>query len=506
MAYAILRVTKMNSMGSIGGKDSHELRQRETLNADPERASLNRQVIGTVAIDDVKERLGITGVPIRKDSVLAIDVFATASPEFFTRNHPDDIRCKEFQRSLVDFLYKEFGKDNVVSLRAHHDETSPHWHATIVPIREKTIKVGRQVKTERTENRLCAKDWLGGDRHTLSKLQTRFANEMKHLGLERGIQGSQAKHVAVKQFYTLAQEAVTKAESIQQHFPRINPEQYAEKVEKPGFFEGTESFAKKSVTNAINQLSTDIEKVNLSIKQARQNELNKTAVPAINALAQKSDTRQSQAEKALLTLGYRLDQHGGLVNIEEERKNALRGSILHVLSNCTSLQLFRQELIKKGIKPTLSEDDQEVVGKNRYKVFLFHDGKGKPISSRELGAEFMGSSVVGKIEENVQAEKDREAIAKSKIAYETTIAKSFVHHKGSATEFSKYLKSLQPDDIEEISRKIGRDQGVIGVEYIRHRLQVDINKNELQLAADRDSLLREGYDIGRKPGKNLGIG
>ena len=172
-------------MGSIGGKDSHELRQRETLNADPEREKLNCQVIGTVAADDVKERLASTGVAIRKDSVLAIDVFATASPEFFRQNHPDDPACREFQRSLVDFLHKEFGKDNVVSLRAHHDETSPHWHATVVPIREKTIKVGRQVKTERTENRLCAKDWLGGDRHTLSKLQTRFADSMKHLGLDR---------------------------------------------------------------------------------------------------------------------------------------------------------------------------------------------------------------------------------------------------------------------------------------------------------------------------------
>ena len=124
----------MNNMGSIGGKDSHELRQRETLNADPERESLNRQIIGTVALDDVKERLGKTGVAIRKDSVLAIDVFATASPEFFGRNHPEDPACREFQRSLVDFLHKEFGKDNVVSLRAHHDETSPHWHATVVPL------------------------------------------------------------------------------------------------------------------------------------------------------------------------------------------------------------------------------------------------------------------------------------------------------------------------------------------------------------------------------------
>lgn len=490
-------------MGSIGGKDSHELRQRETLNADPEREQLNRQVIGTVAADDVKERLGSTGVAIRKDSVLAIDVFATASPEFFARNHPDDPACREFQRSLVDFLHKEFGKDNVVSLRAHHDETSPHWHATVVPIREKTIKVGRQVKTERTENRLCAKDWLGGDRHTLSKLQTRFANEMKHLGLERGIMGSQAKHVEVKQFYTLAQEVVAKAENIQQHFPRIYPDQYAEKIEKPGFFEGAEAFAKKSITNAMNQLSTDIQKVNRSIDQAKQNEIKKTAAPAINALIQKSNTRKSQAEKALLTLGYRLDQHGGLINIQEERKNAIRGVISHLLINSASPESFQQELAKNGIKMIASKDDQEVTDKTAYKVVLYKDGQGDPISSRDLGTEFMISNVLKKIKENAQAQQDREAIEKCKKAYEITIANTFAHHKGSAIEVSRYLKRLESDHIEEISKQLGQEQGEIGVSYIRSRLQADINKNEIQLAADRNRLRKEGYDIGKKSENNL---
>jgi hypothetical protein len=505
MAFAILRVEKMNNMGSIGGKDSHELRQRETLNADPERESLNRQIIGTVALDDVKERLGKTGVSIRKDSVLAIDVFATASPEFFARNHPDDPACRAFQRSLIDFLHKEFGEDNVVSLRAHHDETSPHWHATVVPIREKTIKVGRQVKTERTENRLCAKDWLGGDRHTLSKLQTRFADSMKHLGLRRGIQGSQAKHVEVKQFYTLAQEAANKVESIQQHFPRINPDKYIENTEKPDWYNriDPEEYAKESVKKAVGALSSDIDKVNKTVSQAKQNELIKTAAPAINALAQKSGARQSQAERALLSLGYRLDQHGGLINIQEERKEAIKGTVLHTLSKSTSIEVFQEELSKKSIRLELSKEEWEDPEKKNAKILFYKDGKGNELSSKDLGSEFMLSGLIRTIEKNAQVEKDQEVIDKTKMAYDTTIAKKFAEYKGSATEFSKYLKSLQPDDIEEISRKTGRTQGVIGVEYVRSRLQADIGKSDLQLAGERDRLRREGYDVGQKAGKHL---
>jgi hypothetical protein len=505
MAFAILRVKKMNNMGSIGGKDSHELRQRETLNADPEREQLNRQVIGMVAADDVKERLGSTGVAIRKDSVLAIDVFATASPEFFARNHPDDTSCREFQRSLVDFLHKEFGKDNVVSLRAHHDETSPHWHATVVPIREKTIKVGRQVKTERTENRLCAKDWLGGDRHTLSKLQTRFANSMQHLGLERGIQGSQAKHVEVKQFYTLAQEAANRVESIEQHFPRINPDRYIEKTAKPDLYDrlNPEYYAKESVKKAVGALSLDIDKVNKTVSQAKQNELIKTAVPAINALAEKSGARQSQAERALLSLGYRLDQHGGLINIQEERKEAIKGTVLHVLSKSTSIEVFQEELSKKNIRLELSKEEWEDPEKKTAKMLFYKDGKGNAMSSKDLGAQFMLSDITRTIRKNAQVEQDRQAIAKSKTLYDSEIAKSFAHHKGSVTEFSKYLKSLQPDDIEYISKRLGQEQGKIGVEYVRNRLQADIGKSDLQLAGERDKLRREGYDVGKQKENNL---
>jgi hypothetical protein len=191
------------------------------------------------------------------------------------------------------------------------------------------------------------------------------------------------------------------------------------------------------------------------------------------------------------------------VNIEEERKNALRGAILHVLPNCTSHLLFHQELMKKGIILTLSEDDQEVVGKNRYKVFLFHDGKGGPISSRELGAEFMASSIVEKIEENVQAEKDREAIEKCKKAYEITIASTFAQHHGNVTEVSKHLKSLKPSEIEVICRSLGQQHGAIGIAYIQKRLQADINKSEFELAADRNRLQKEGYDVGKRPGNTL---
>jgi len=65
------------------------------------------------------------------------------------------------------------------------------------------------------------------------------------------------------------------------------------------------------------------------------------------------------------------------------------------------------------------------------------------------------------------------------------------------------LKGLKPDDIEEISKRLGQEQGKIGVEYVRSRLQADINKSELQLSGERDRLRREGYDIGKSVSRGL---
>ena len=46
-----------------------------------------------------------------------------------------------------------------------------------------------------------AKKWLGG-RSKLSQTQTEFANEVKHLGLERGLENSKARHKTIKkEFY-----------------------------------------------------------------------------------------------------------------------------------------------------------------------------------------------------------------------------------------------------------------------------------------------------------------
>ncbi|ETN79617.1 hypothetical protein NECAME_18090 [Necator americanus] len=41
MSYAILRTAKLTSLGNVGGSASHNFRERQTPNADPERTPSN---------------------------------------------------------------------------------------------------------------------------------------------------------------------------------------------------------------------------------------------------------------------------------------------------------------------------------------------------------------------------------------------------------------------------------------------------------------------------------
>ena len=90
------------------------------------------------------------------------------------------------------------------------DETTPHIHATVVPIvrgeRRKAVQQQAQNNGKRTYRkknpntaRLCADDVMS--RPKLKEYQTTYAERMAGYGLQRGIEGSEAKHITGSQFY-----------------------------------------------------------------------------------------------------------------------------------------------------------------------------------------------------------------------------------------------------------------------------------------------------------------
>lgn len=217
MAYIILRTVKTKTKGGISTLSQHLQRTRPTPNADPELTHENAILRGSAdLLADVNARLAeleaVNGKP-RKNAVLCVEHLIAVSPDFLHFNKDDGNyggrptadpvaslqpnsqldadRLIELTAHTLAWLDKRYGLENVVNVQLHLDESSPHFHATVVPVDER--------------GRLNCRAFLGG-RQLMRDMQTSIAEEMAPLGLIRGVEGSKAHHQDVQRFYTLAKE------------------------------------------------------------------------------------------------------------------------------------------------------------------------------------------------------------------------------------------------------------------------------------------------------------
>ena len=190
MAFAIMRAKKLNSMGSVAASLQHCYRERETPNADQARTPENEHY-GARSSDEAMGRLR-ERLPEkrRKDAVLAVEYVMTASPDWWKTANKQQQQAF-FNRSM-DWLAAKYGKENIVAASVHRDEASPHLSAFVVP--------------RTADGRLSAKEFIG-NREKMRNDQTSFAQRVADLGLERGIEGSQATHQRVKSYYAALEQS-----------------------------------------------------------------------------------------------------------------------------------------------------------------------------------------------------------------------------------------------------------------------------------------------------------
>jgi hypothetical protein len=213
MGYAVLHLNKAS--GNDAAMSAHIERTIEPVNADKTRTHLNRELIDfpdkisnrTQAIQDRIDCAGITR-KIGKNQVRAIRVMLSGSPDEMKRIEQDG-RLDDWCNDNVAWLKQTFGADNLVSAALHLDEKTPHIHATVVPIvtgerrkakTEKRIEGKKKYKKKNPKSaRLCADDIMARDK--LKGYQDSYAEVMSKYGLQRGIEGSEAKHISTQQYY-----------------------------------------------------------------------------------------------------------------------------------------------------------------------------------------------------------------------------------------------------------------------------------------------------------------
>ncbi len=250
----------------------HAFREQNTPNADKERIVENTHF----GANNIKEAIQCfnAALPdkVRKNAVLAVEYLVTASPEAMQGKSRQE-QDVYFNDSL-NWLRNKHGAENVVYAGIHRDETTPHMYAYIVP------------KDER--GKLNCRSFYG-EREALSKMQTDFFEKVgKQHGLERGLEGSRARHTEIRQYYARVQAATPR-------MPVID-------VPDGKFLESKEAYGCRVAKSVIEQMAPEL--------------------VTLRAKAQYTDLAQQQAkiaEQAKSQAERQLKHQESLFRVEQEK-------------------------------------------------------------------------------------------------------------------------------------------------------------------------------------------
>ena len=217
--------------GTDSRMSAHIERTVHPKNADRTRTHLNRELVQfpegvrnrTQAIAHRIETAGIRR-KVSANQVKAIRILLTGSNKDMKQMEAEG-RIEDWCNDSLKWIRETYGEQNLVSAVLHMDEKTPHIHATVIPIvTGERRKAGQEEqngkKKYRKKNpqdvRLCADDVMA--RHRLTHYQDTYAQAMNKYGLQRGVDGSLAKHISTMQYY---KQLVEQQDSLQENIENL---------------------------------------------------------------------------------------------------------------------------------------------------------------------------------------------------------------------------------------------------------------------------------------------
>lgn len=229
MGYAVLHLEK--AKGTDSRMSAHIERTVHPKNTDRTRTHLNRELVQfpegvrnrTQAIAHRIETAGIRR-KVSANQVKAIRILLTGSNKDMKQMEAEG-RIEDWCNDSLKWIRETYGEQNLVSAVLHMDEKTPHIHATVIPIvTGERRKAGQEEqngkKKYRKKNpqdvRLCADDVMA--RHRLKHYQDTYAQAMNKYGLQRGVDGSLARHISTMQYY---KQLVEQQDSLQENIENL---------------------------------------------------------------------------------------------------------------------------------------------------------------------------------------------------------------------------------------------------------------------------------------------
>lgn len=317
MGYAVLHMEKTS--GTDAAMSAHIERTIKPKNADESRTHLNRELIRfpngvenrTQAIQYRLDTAGLTR-KIGNNQVRAIRVLLTGTHEDMERI-TNEGRLDGWCSDNLKYLADTFGRENIVSAVLHMDEQTPHIHATLVPIvkgerkrKKKEEQVKKRYRKKPTDTaRLCADEIM--TRAKLKSYQDTYAQVMSKYGLQRGIAGSEAKHISTRQYYRdLVQQTEQlqtdigqlqgRKETAQEELRRAKKEVQTEKLK------GAATTAATNIAESVGSLFGSNKVKTLERENATLHQTVATYEETIETLQSKIQTIQTEHSRQMLDM------------------------------------------------------------------------------------------------------------------------------------------------------------------------------------------------------------
>lgn len=222
LKYAIFRSEKIMTINDLAQIGSHNKREKKAYNSNPDiDIEKSKDNIELIPLSDKyvkgfynivkdyrkehEERMKTEREDRKKtfrqmldgsNNVVADELLFTATNRFFENMTREDI--KEWADTCMEFVYNDLGytKEQVLHSVIHLDEKTPHIHCVVVPL------VRKFDKRTNTERYTISKKQYIKDKIHLSELQDLYHKRLTDKGydLERGIKGSDRKHIKIKDY------------------------------------------------------------------------------------------------------------------------------------------------------------------------------------------------------------------------------------------------------------------------------------------------------------------
>ena len=370
--YAIFRSEPIMTINDLAQIGSHNKREKKAYNSNPdidiERSKNNIELVPLSdkyvkgfynLVKDYKKQHEEKQKTEREDrkktfrqmldksnNVVADELLFTATNEFFKDMTRDDI--KDWANTCMEFVYEDLGytKDQILHSVVHLDEKTPHIHCVVVPL------VKKFDKRTNTERYTISKKQYIKDKIHLSELQDKYHKRLTDKGydLERGIKGSDRKHIKIKDYKKINRKLEQNLNVRNDRLDKIMTEFDEQmKTTKTIPFDKKHIVVEKETFDTMNKIIKESKKV-IELQPKINEVFNEVTsyVSSYNSL-EKDNQKYQREIKALKTRNS---------NLLEENKN-LKSYIKAILK---AIKHFFRNLLQIGNEPIKEATTSEIKG------------------------------------------------------------------------------------------------------------------------------------------------